>query len=68
MNVTRLNVNLNMATADALKGLSADLGVPMTEVVRRAISIYAFVDDERARGNQILIAEPDGTCRELVML
>lgn len=67
--IVRLNVNLNAATADALKRLSDDLGVSLTEVVRRAISVYNFIDDERRKGHRIQTADPEkGDVRELILM
>lgn len=67
--IVRLNVNLNAATADALKKLSEEQGVSLTEVVRRAISLYNFIDDERRSGHRIQTADPEkGEVRELVLI
>jgi predicted DNA-binding helix-hairpin-helix protein len=43
---TRLSVNINDETAEALKELAARRGTTVTEVVRRAVSVYKFVEDE----------------------
>ena len=67
--IVRLNVNLNAATADALKKLSEEQGVSLTEVVRRAISLYDFIDDERRSGNRVQMTDPKtGTVRELILM
>lgn len=67
--IVRLNVNLNAATADALKKLSDDQGLSLTEVVRRAISLYNFIDGERRSGHRIQTADPEkGEVRELIMM
>lgn len=67
--IVRLNVNLNSATADTLKRLSDEQGVSLTEVVRRAISVYNFIDQERRSGNRIQTTDPDkGDVRELILM
>lgn len=67
--IVRLNVNLNAATADALKRLSDEQGVSLTEVVRRAISVYKFIDDERRSGHRIQTTDPaKGEVRELILM
>lgn len=42
----RLSINLNDATAEALKELQREQGLSATEVVRRAITLYKFISDE----------------------
>lgn len=42
----RLNVNINDETSIALKELAQAKGLSVTEVVRRAVSVYKFIDDE----------------------
>jgi hypothetical protein len=67
--IVRLNVNLNPATADALKKLSDEQGVSLTEVVRRAISLYNFIDGERRSGHRIQTTDPEkGEVRELILM
>jgi hypothetical protein len=67
--IVRLNVNLNSATADALKKLSDEQGVSLTEVVRRAISLYDFIDGERRSGHRIQTTDPErGEVRELILM
>lgn len=67
--IVRLNVNLNGATADALKKLSDERGLSLTEVVRRAISVYNFIEDERQRGHRVQTVDPEGgAVRELVLM
>lgn len=67
--IVRLNVNLNAATADALKKLSEEQGVSLTEVVRRAISLYSFIDDERRSGHRVQMTDPEkGEVRELILM
>jgi predicted transcriptional regulator len=67
--VVRLSVNLSQETAAALKNLANDQGLSMTEVMRRAISIYKFVIDERDAGRKIHTMDADGrNVREMVMM
>lgn len=67
--LTRLNINLNEETAETLRELAAARGISFTEAVRRAISVYKFVEDEIAGGKQVQSVDTDrGTVRELVLL
>lgn len=68
-NLVRLSVNLNSETADALKELAASRGVSATEAVRRAISLYKFLEDESKSGRHIQTTDSDrSTVRELVLI
>lgn len=67
--LTRLNVNLNQETAEALRFIAEQRGISFTEAVRRAISVYKFVEDEVAEGHRVQAVDSEaGTVRELVLL
>lgn len=66
--LVRLNVNLNQETADALKEIADEAGISLTEAVRRAISVYKFVDDEIESGNRVQTVNPNGEVRQLVLM
>lgn len=51
---TRLSVNINDETAVALKSLAARRDTSVTEVVRRAVAVYKFMEDEVALGGKSL--------------
>ena len=42
----RLSVNINDETAQALNELAARRQTTVTEIIRRAVSMYKFVEDE----------------------
>jgi hypothetical protein len=57
---TRLNVNINDETAEALRQLAVEEHTTVTEVVRRAVSVYKFFEDAKDSGQSIqLIGEDD---------
>lgn len=65
--VTRLSVNMNAETTEALKALAESRGDSYTETVRRAISVLHFLDAELRLGRQIIICdEQERTVREVV--
>lgn len=67
--LTRLTVNLNHETADALKGFAERQDISLTEAVRRAIALLKFIDDERNAGRKIQTMDSDGkNKRELVLM
>ncbi len=53
--MTRLEVNINDETALALRQLAALHNTNVTEVVRRAVSVYKFVSDETGQGKQLIV-------------
>jgi hypothetical protein len=65
--LTRLSINLNAETADALRKIAARRGISYTEAVRRAIAVYTFIDDEVQGGAKIATVRGDDY-RELVLL
>lgn len=63
----RLSVNLNPEVADELKAYAKRKGVSVTEAVRRAVTVLAFVDEAQRRG-AVLNVEEDGTLKEVLFL
>lgn len=63
----RLAVNLGPEAADVLKEYASRKGVSVTEAVRRAIAVLAFVDETQRRGASINV-EKDGVLKEVVFL
>ncbi|MFN8192512.1 MAG: ribbon-helix-helix protein, CopG family [Nocardioidaceae bacterium] len=56
---TRLSININDETAQALRELADESGTTVTEVVRRAVSVYKFFDDARDEGKTIQLVSPN---------
>lgn len=65
---TRLNVNLNAETANALKDLVERHGITYTEAIRRAVSVYQYFDAEKAVGNRIQSMKPNGEDKRDIIL
>ncbi len=66
---TRLSVNINDATAEQLRRVAKDRGINITEAVRRAIALLAFIEDEVQAQHQVQVVDPQsGSVRELVMI
>lgn len=62
----RLSVNLSEQVAAALKELMRRHDVSATEEVRRAISVWKYIDDERQKGNNILVEDSNGRTQRMV--
>lgn len=65
--LVRLSVNLGPEVADQLKEYAGRKGVSVTEAVRRAIAVLAFVDSAQARGASLNVGE-DGSMKEVLFL
>ena len=63
----RLSVNVALDVGQAIDELGKRHGTTITDVIRRAVSTYKFVDDEVAAGGRILV-ERNGTIREVKFL
>lgn len=50
----RLSVNINDETEEALKELAARRDTTVTEIIRRAVSVYKFVEDEVGQNKKSL--------------
>lgn len=49
---TRLSVNINEETARALRELAERHDTSVTDIVRRAVAVYKFVEDETRDGDK----------------
>ena len=63
----RLSVNVALDVADAIDKLAKRHRTTITDVIRRAVSTYKFIDDEASAGGKILV-ERNGTIREVKFL
>ncbi|HTO23440.1 MAG TPA: ribbon-helix-helix protein, CopG family [Spirochaetia bacterium] len=61
----RLSVNVAFDVAAAIEELAARHEVSITEVIRRAVSAYKYVDDTRAAGGEFLVKR-GGTVNEVI--
>jgi hypothetical protein len=65
--LVRLAVNLGPEASDVLKEYAGRKGISVTEAVRRAIAVLAFVDETQRRGASINV-EDDGVLKEVMFL
>ena len=56
----RLSVNINDATAAALTDLAEKRDTTVTEIVRRAVSVYQFVSGEFETGKRLQTVDREG--------
>lgn len=60
---TRLNVNINKQTADALKDYAEKNDVSITEALRRLVGVGDFIAKAQEDGRQVLLRHNDETER-----
>ena len=65
---TRLRVNINDETAAALRNLAKEEDTTVTEMVRRAVSVYKFFDDARDEGKTIQLVGKDESVTAVQMI
>jgi hypothetical protein len=56
----RLSINLGAEPAHALRELMIRRNISATEAIRRALSVWKFIEDERSRGTSIALLEGEG--------
>lgn len=64
---TRLTVNINNETRDALREISVRRGISYTEAIRRAVAVYKLIEDETASGSTIQIDDGDSIRRIILV-
>lgn len=65
---TRLSVNINDETAQALKELATRRGTSVTEIVRRAVAVYKFVEDEVGQGKTLQLVDKNDRVTTVAMV
>ena len=55
--MTRLSVNINDETATALRDLADRREISVTEVVRRAVSVLKFIEDETDQDKSLQLVD-----------
>lgn len=61
MKTQRLSINLSAETASTLQKLKANKGISVTEIVRNAIAVYDFFEEEVSQGRNVQTSNKDGS-------
>jgi hypothetical protein len=65
----RLNVNINDETEAALKEMALKRGTTVTEIVRRAVSVYKYVDEEVLdEGKTMQFVDSEGDIKKVAFM
>ena len=67
MKLIKVSFNLPTGEFDRVKTLAVRRAIPVTQVLRQAIFVEQTVQDIADRGAKLLVEEPDGTTRELIL-
>ncbi len=65
---TRMNININEETAGVLRREAAIAGTSITEIVRRAMSVYDYAARAQREGRELQVLERNGDTTRLVLL
>lgn len=68
MATTRLSVNINEATQDALRKEAGASGCTVTEAVRRAVAVLDFIREVEAEGSTLQIRKANGDEQDVRIL
>jgi hypothetical protein len=63
---TRITVSLVPKVAAELDGLADRTGLSKTDIANRAISMYAFIEEHLAQGEQIVVRSADRNYEQVV--
>lgn len=66
--MTRLSVNLNDATAEAIRASQERRQTTATEVIRRSVSVYKFLMEAQEGGSRIETVDAEGRVTRVVWL
>jgi hypothetical protein len=64
--MSKFTIELGPKSEATLKRLAEEQGAPQTEIVRRALGVYAVLADEAEKGNRVILEEPSGRHREII--
>jgi hypothetical protein len=64
----RYSVTFVPPAVKAINELAQATGLSKTDVINRAVQVYAVLEEARLRGDQLLLRDPDGTTRGLVVV
>jgi predicted transcriptional regulator len=62
----KFTVEFNPEAAAVIDKLALRKGASKAEVVRRALNLLSYVEDEQAKNSKILVVDKNGDTREIV--
>jgi hypothetical protein len=62
----KFTIQFGPKASETLRALAEEQGVPQTEIVRRAIGVYAVLVKEAKKGNRVVFENANGEKREVI--
>jgi hypothetical protein len=66
--IDRMTISLIPRTVKELEQLQEKTGLSKTDIVNRAISLYAFVTEQMEAGQQLALRDPESERLQLIQL
>jgi predicted transcriptional regulator len=64
--VAKFTLEFNQQATNLVNQLAEKKGTSKSEVIRRALNLLSYVEDQQAKNSKILVMDPDGDIREIV--
>ncbi|WP_461010714.1 hypothetical protein [Streptomyces capparidis] len=64
----RYSVTLVPPAVEAINQLTAATGLTKTDVINRAVQVYAFIEERIRGGNDVLLRNPDGETERVLIV
>ena len=64
----RFSVQFSESMESLLEGHAAEHGVSKNDIIRMAVTLYDYAEEERRRGNVLCVATPDHEIRKEIIL
>ena len=62
----KFTIEFGSKSEKTLKQLAEDQDVAQTEIVRRALGVYAVLAEEAKKGNRVVLEDANGERREII--
>lgn len=64
--MSKFTIEFGPKSEATLKRLADEQDAPQTEIVRRALGVYAVLTEEAKKGNRVVLEDSNGEKREII--
>jgi hypothetical protein len=64
--MARFTLEFNQQATDIVNQLAEKKGTSKSDVVRRALNLLSYVEDQQEKNAKVLVVDPSGDTREIV--
>ena len=64
--MARFTLEFNQEAADTVNALAQKKGTSKSDVIRRALNLLSYVEDQQEKNAKILVVDHNGDTREIV--